>query len=67
MKQHKILLATRSKKEASTVLAMIRTAVFEERERCAKIADDYKERALQDGMLMPAAVGKIIAEAIRTS
>lgn len=38
-----------------------------ERERCAQIADDYKQRALQDGMLMPAAVGKIIAEAIRAT
>lgn len=45
----------------------IRLAVQTERERCAMIAETYKERALQDGMLMPAAVGKIIAEAIRES
>lgn len=59
MKQHK--------KELIQHQHAIKLAVQTERERCAKIADDYKERALQDGMMMPAAVGKIIAEAIRTS
>ena len=53
------------RKELAQARSEIRFAIETERERCGRVADAYRQRALDDGMLVHAAVAKVIAESIR--
>lgn len=57
--------AKQHRKELATCRAQKISAVQAERDRCAKIAEAFQQRALDDGMIAHADAGKWIAVAIR--